>query len=1313
MFKMVVMRVITLVCLLSFPASSFGSGPMPETSTGISTPINGNYSILRGTATGESISEYGFEYGETTQYGSTTSSSRQLLDVATLIENGSISFGSSGDPNDELGYVEGISRDSEGNIFVVDANNDAIRKYSSTGKFLLKFGTTGTDPGQFNRVGPIAIDSDDNVYLGDMYNNRVQKFDTQGNFINLINSDVSGENFHNPMAIALDADDNLYIADSWISKYDSNGNHIAEIASDGYGSEHSSFGGIDIDNSGNIFTSEMNSSTVRKYGSDGILINSFDTTYNNHQNINYTGSINLDSSGNIFVTDEYDRRIQVYSPTGTYIGETNPSESWSSIYIADDDTIYYSGYSGIGIYALALEPGTFSAQTDLLQCNTQYHYRSYATNENGTSYGQDSTIDTGDCPDGPENVLASPTGRTVTLSWSSDTDPDVLSHYLIEYKKSSDSNWTEQHTLMDQDAPNTGTIAGLEPQTQYDFRIALVSGNQNSGMSNSNWSDTTIASTASVSTYQISTCEQFESIGVNPDTYVTGDQEGIYLLANDIDCSQSHNWTWKNVEIDDASIEVEGFLPIMKPDAIGGALHGFRGELNGNDHSISNISQSSYVYSGVFYSLQGAYIHDIAFDNLSIQINLPRGYIGGLAATSEGNVKIEDVSINGDLTSVVDTRPHLANIHISGGIAVAPNGHIFIGDFENVIETDDQGIEINRFSGDFHEVTDLDIDGSGNIFVTDRSSQNVYKYDSEGTLLGTVNPDTSGSNPGSFPMSSAIAPNGDIYIAGWSESHPLQKFDSSFNLLNNSTQYGQDPGQLSQAYGVAINLEGHIFVTDNSRKISEFDSNLNYVSGFSSPVPSYDFGYNIAFDQQGNFYVGTSVAGVVLKLNAEREFLNQIGPTGVRANYGFMGLGVDSQGNVYKSNPLNYHVELYDTDGNFSRRIGTSNNLESELTVGGLIGYSGFPNQTTPIAISKSSVDMSINLENGQPLQPTVTIGGVIGSGINQTVSSGDITTTGGILYFVGGIAGYFAGSIIDSHTNNIVNISGSEINTIVNGGLAASARIEELTDDNFIIHESNIENSYSAGTLTLAGGNDAEVVVGGIAGMYQGSTFKNVFSARTNNINMDRSTNGMNVPVSGLVGMIMVDADAVINNAFDVTLAGTDICFGMLYSFLTGPGDASGLDCNLANVDGNDPDHFKNNNQVEPLVDWNFDQIWLAEAGVYPQLKVKGISVNHGPDENPGANESPVDTPNDNPNEVVDTANGSNQDSSANADNPSRGKALNSGSSKPILGQLSLTGSNSFDAAILSLNLIVLGFVLVLLVRGRSIAKNLRSNYK
>ena len=179
------MRVITLVCLLSFPASSFGSGPMPETSTGISTPINGNYSILRGTATGESISEYGFEYGETTQYGSTTSSSRQLLDVATLIENGSISFGSSGDPNDELGYVEGISRDSEGNIFVVDANNDAIRKYSSTGKFLLKFGTTGTDPGQFNRVGPIAIDSDDNVYLGDMYNNRVQKFDTQGNFINL------------------------------------------------------------------------------------------------------------------------------------------------------------------------------------------------------------------------------------------------------------------------------------------------------------------------------------------------------------------------------------------------------------------------------------------------------------------------------------------------------------------------------------------------------------------------------------------------------------------------------------------------------------------------------------------------------------------------------------------------------------------------------------------------------------------------------------------------------------------------------------------------------------------------------------------------------------------------------------------------------------------------------------------------------------------------------------------------------------------------------------------------------------------------
>ena len=77
----------------------------------------------------------------------------------------------------------GIAIDIFGNVFVADGDSHSIKKYDTTGRFLLSWGSPGTGPGQFS--GPISVTTDSTgaVYILDGGNQRVQTFDGAGNFI--------------------------------------------------------------------------------------------------------------------------------------------------------------------------------------------------------------------------------------------------------------------------------------------------------------------------------------------------------------------------------------------------------------------------------------------------------------------------------------------------------------------------------------------------------------------------------------------------------------------------------------------------------------------------------------------------------------------------------------------------------------------------------------------------------------------------------------------------------------------------------------------------------------------------------------------------------------------------------------------------------------------------------------------------------------------------------------------------------------------------------------------------------------------------
>jgi DNA-binding beta-propeller fold protein YncE len=69
--------------------------------------------------------------------------------------------------------------------------------------FLTKWGSEGSGNGQFDQPVGVATDSGGNVYVTDAYDHRVQKFSPSGAFITKWGSTGSGNGqFNNPWAVA-------------------------------------------------------------------------------------------------------------------------------------------------------------------------------------------------------------------------------------------------------------------------------------------------------------------------------------------------------------------------------------------------------------------------------------------------------------------------------------------------------------------------------------------------------------------------------------------------------------------------------------------------------------------------------------------------------------------------------------------------------------------------------------------------------------------------------------------------------------------------------------------------------------------------------------------------------------------------------------------------------------------------------------------------------------------------------------------------------------------------------------------------------
>ncbi len=216
---------------------------------------------------------------------------------STIAGNGRRGFSGDNGPaiNASLNYPTDITFDTAGNLYIVDANNERIRKVATNG-IITTFAGNGThgfsgDGGpatsaQFYIATSIAADNSGNIYIADRSNNRIRKVAPNG-----IITTVAGNGG---------------------TTYGGNGGQaiLAPVAQPI---------GVAVNNVGELFISQGSFSVVRKVsvgGTISLVAGTGSGGYNGNNGLatesqlNYPGKVAFDVSGNVYIPDKYNHRLR-------------------------------------------------------------------------------------------------------------------------------------------------------------------------------------------------------------------------------------------------------------------------------------------------------------------------------------------------------------------------------------------------------------------------------------------------------------------------------------------------------------------------------------------------------------------------------------------------------------------------------------------------------------------------------------------------------------------------------------------------------------------------------------------------------------------------------------------------------------------------------------------------------------------------------------------------------------------------------------------------------------------------------------------
>jgi tripartite motif-containing protein 71 len=232
--------------------------------------------------------------------------------------------------NGSFNKTMGVAFDAKGNVYVVDPDQDNVKKFSQDGRLLTVLGQRGSGNGSFKNPRAIATDPQDNVYVTDSFNYRIQKFGPDGKFLTAWgkNGSAPGE-FRDPAGVAIDSKGNIYVTDagnintknfnSRVQKFGPDGKFLMTWGKNGSApGEFYSPTGIAIDRHDNVYVADMNNARIQKFDTEGNFLTTIDVIRSpaagSKDNSGLPFAVAVNSRGNVYVVNFFGDMVLIYAP---------------------------------------------------------------------------------------------------------------------------------------------------------------------------------------------------------------------------------------------------------------------------------------------------------------------------------------------------------------------------------------------------------------------------------------------------------------------------------------------------------------------------------------------------------------------------------------------------------------------------------------------------------------------------------------------------------------------------------------------------------------------------------------------------------------------------------------------------------------------------------------------------------------------------------------------------------------------------------------------------------------------------------------